>query len=168
VFSLPALKMHGPEYHSLVPAILVTAAQNASGEKNIPQIAEALSRGRDFKGGSCGLYGVCGAAAGAGIAYSVLSRATSMKGRERSGANEIAGKALIAISANVGPRCCKREAVTTIQSFAQSTPYFEDVQITDYVCSQSAQNRDCIGTACPFFQAVSAAVSQEDALKAAV
>ncbi len=166
VFSLPGLKMHGPEYHSLVPAILVTAAQNTAGARDALKIKEALSRGRDFKGGSCGLYGVCGAAAGAGIAYSVLSGATSMKGQQRSGANEIAGKALVAVSKNVGPRCCKREAVTTILAFAENTPYFSGVKLTEYACSQAAQNRDCIGASCPFFRAAECA--PEDAIMAAV
>lgn len=153
IFELPALKMHGPEYHSLVPAVLVAASQNASGARDVLKIKEAVARGRDFKGASCGLYGVCGAAAGAGIAYSVLSGATSMKGAERSRANEIAGKALIAVSRNVGPRCCKRESVTAIRAFCENTEYFSGVKHTDYLCSQAAQNKDCIGKACPFFRA---------------
>jgi radical SAM protein with 4Fe4S-binding SPASM domain len=161
VFSLPALKMHGPEYHSLVPAILVTAVQNAAGAKDASKIMEAVRRGRDFKGGSCGLYGVCGAAAGAGIAYSVLEGATSMKKTERSGANEIAGKALIAASANVGPRCCKREAVTTILTFAENTHYFNGIKTTEYACSQAARNKDCIGADCPFFRAAYASPQKE-------
>ncbi len=153
IFKLPALKMHGPEYHSLVPAILVTASQNASGVRDVLKIKEAVSRGRDFKGASCGLYGVCGAAAGVGIAYSVLNGATSMKAEERSRANEIAGRALVEVSRNVGPRCCKREAVTAIQAFCKNTDYFAGAQSMDYICSQSAQNKDCIGKSCPFFQA---------------
>ena len=46
IFSLPGLKMHGPEYHSLVPAIIVTAVQNVSNAKDASAIAEAISRGR--------------------------------------------------------------------------------------------------------------------------
>jgi len=168
IFALPGLKMHGPEYHSLVPAILVAAAQNAAGEKDAAKIAEALARGRDFKGGACGLYGVCGAAAGAGIAYSVLEGATSMKGQKRSDANRLAGQALVAVSQNVGPRCCKRETVTTIRSFAQNTRYFDGVALTDFACGQSAQNRDCIKEACPYFRADARELPAEDALMAAV
>ena len=42
VFRLPGLKMHGPEYHSIVPAVLVTAAGNLAGERKPRDIAEAI------------------------------------------------------------------------------------------------------------------------------
>ena len=114
------------------------------------------------------MYGICGAAAGTGVAYSILNHATPLTGDARSRANQLSGSALVAISQNVGPRCCKREAITSIQSFAENTPYFDGIQTTDYVCSQAAQNKDCIGKSCPFFRANKADAPKSNALKAAV
>lgn len=151
VFQIPGLKMHGPEYHSLVPAILIAARQNLAGKRDFAQIKEAVSRGRNIKGGSCGLYGNCGAAVGAGIAYSVLEEATSMTGQKRSDANRITGHALLAISANSGARCCKREAVSAIRSFMKDTNYFNDIADEGYICSQFSKNKDCMGAGCPYF-----------------
>jgi uncharacterized protein len=54
VFHLPTMKMHGPEHHSMVPAVLETAHQNLLGIRDIAKIRETISRGKDIKGGSCG------------------------------------------------------------------------------------------------------------------
>lgn len=153
VFQIPGLKMHGPEYHSLVPAILIAARQNRIGQKDMEQIKEAISRGRNIKGGSCGLYGNCGAAVGAGIAYSVLEEVTSMTALKRSAANRITGQALLAVSANPGPRCCKRDAVSSIRTFMENTDYFHGIASEEYVCSQQMLNKDCMGARCPYFPA---------------
>ena len=153
VFQMDGLKMHGPEYHSLVPAILVAAMQNRNGQRDIDQIREAISRGKSIKGGSCGLYGSCGAGIGAGIAYSVLEGVTSMTGQKRSAANRITGHALLALSANPGARCCKREAVSSIRSFMENTDYFHGIADEEYVCSQHSQNKNCTGAKCPYFPA---------------
>jgi uncharacterized protein len=128
VFDLPGLNMHGPEYHSIVPAVLIKAYQNKSGHHDASKINEAINRGKDIKGGSCGLYGSCGACVGTGIAASIIEKATPVSKFERSLANNVTGNALIAISKNVGPRCCKREAITSIESFMQTTNYFSGMQ----------------------------------------
>jgi uncharacterized protein len=151
VFELPGLKMHGPEYHSIVPAVIVAAQQNINGVKEMAQIREAIRRGKDIKGGSCGFHGVCGAAAGTGIAYSVLNGATPVTGGKRSNATSITGQALVAISENVGPRCCKREAITSIYSYMDSTNEFGKLKHADYVCVQHSDNKECIGKKCPYF-----------------
>lgn len=151
VFELPGLNMHGPEYHSITPAVLIAAWQNLYGVKDSFKIQEAIKRGRDIKGGSCGLYGNCGAAVGAGIAVSILERVTPLSRSERSLANLSTGSALVDISKHGGPRCCKREAVTTIHSFMQVTDYFDQMEKAEYTCSQFGKNKDCIYGKCPFF-----------------
>lgn len=151
VFELPGLNMHGPEYHSIVPAVLITAWQNLTGQKDIVKITEAIKRGKDIKGGSCGLYGNCGAGVGSGIAISIIEGVTPMSRNERSAANLATGYALMEISKQVGPRCCKREAITSIQAFFQVTSYFKDLQRTEYTCKQYMINKDCIYNKCPFF-----------------
>lgn len=151
VFELPGLNMHGPEYHSIVPAVLVAALQNLRGQKDLSKIMEAAERGRDIKGGSCGIYGSCGAGIGAGIAVAVIEGTTPMSRSDRGAANRAAGRALYEISKHEGPRCCKREAVTSIQTFIEETDYFGCLDKEEYFCRQSGKNRDCIGKKCPFF-----------------
>ena len=151
VFKLPGLKMHGPEYHSIVPAVLVTAYQNTAGIRDVAEIGEAIRRGRDIKGGSCGYHGVCGAASGTGIAASVIEKATPMSEGARGNVMALTGQALIDLSCHGGPRCCKRDSVSSIESFVKHTDYFSNIETADYVCTQFAENKDCIGIKCPYF-----------------
>ncbi len=150
-FKLPELKMHGPEYHSIVPAVLVTAYQNQQGYRDNKQIAEAIRRGKDVKGGSCGYTGVCGAAAGTGIAASILSKATPYSDEERGEAMTVVARALTALGAFGGPRCCKRDAVTSISTFVKDTDWFTNKTTVPYRCTQFKTNKDCMGARCPYF-----------------
>ena len=151
VFELPSLNMHGPEYHSIVPAVLVASWQNLNGQKDISKIKEAINRGKAIKGGSCGLYGNCGACVGTGIAISIIEGVTPMSRNERGVANMATGYALMEISKHGGPRCCKRESITSIESFIQFTSYFDGIQKSEYTCKQYGKNKDCIGKKCPYF-----------------
>ena len=65
----PSVKMHGPEHHLLVPAVLLTAFWNTRGEpgRKAGAIPEARRRSDPVAGGSCGLHGACGAGLGTGI-----------------------------------------------------------------------------------------------------
>lgn len=144
IFELPGLKMHGPEYHSIVPAVLVSAWQNITGKKDASKIKEALRRGKDIKGGACGFNEACGAAVGAGTAVSIIESITPMSKSERGAANIATGSALLEIGKYGGPRCCKREAITSIESFIQTTGYFKGMQKEEYICKQYGKNKDCI------------------------
>ncbi|MPM44525.1 hypothetical protein SDC9_91203 [bioreactor metagenome] len=154
VFDLPDLKMHGPEYHSIVPAILVTAYQNKNGIYDPAAVKEAIRRGKEIAGGSCGYSGGCGAALGTGIAVSIIEKATPMSTAPRGNALKASGQALLAISRHGGPRCCKRDAVTSMETFIQNSDYFHGVKISSYVCKQFVNNKDCLGINCPYFPRV--------------
>jgi uncharacterized protein len=154
IFDLPDLRMHGPEYHSIVPAILVAAYQNKISVRNPDSIREAIRRGKDVKGGSCGYSGGCGAAIGAGIAVSVIEKATPMSGEERGKTLQMSGQALLDISCHGGPRCCKRDAVTSIRTFFKNSGYFDGAEPARYVCRQFKENKECLGSRCPYYPAV--------------
>jgi hypothetical protein len=49
----PKVKMHGPEHHFLVPAVLLTAYYNSTGEteKKAQKIRQARKRGENVLGG---------------------------------------------------------------------------------------------------------------------
>lgn len=154
IFDLPSLKMHGPEYHSIVPAILIAAYQNKYKINNPGAISEAIRRGKEVKGGSCGYNGGCGAAIGAGIAVSLIEKTTPMSDSERGKTLKMSGHALLAMSKHGGPRCCKRDAITSIQTFMKNTNYFNGLEASQYVCKQFRANKDCIRSRCPFFPKV--------------
>lgn len=151
IFELPNLYMHGPEYHSIVPAVLVTAHQNKTGNRDILKIKEAIRRGKDTTGGSCGFNGNCGAAVGTGVAISIIEGATPMSKAERGNANRATGYALLEVSKYDGPRCCKRDSIASIESLIATTSYFEGIEGSNYICKQYKNNKDCIGIKCPYF-----------------
>lgn len=153
IFSLPEFNMHGPEYHSIVPAVLIAAYQNLSGSRDFSKIREAIRRGRDTKGGSCGYNGSCGAAVGSGVAVSIIESATPMSRVNRGNANLATAYALLEIGKYGGPRCCKRDSMLSIESFINSTDYFKDLSKKSHVCTQYKQNKDCLGIRCPYHPA---------------
>lgn len=65
----PSIKMHGPEHHFLVPAVLLTAYLNKTNDTNRLEklLNEGAKRAKNILGGFCGFYGACGAAVGTGI-----------------------------------------------------------------------------------------------------
>ena len=71
---LPSVHMHGPEHHAIVPSVLLTALRNNGERMNYDTaLSEICKRARQVPGGTCGYWGVCGAAAGAGIFMSVMT-----------------------------------------------------------------------------------------------
>lgn len=151
IFQLPTLKMHGPEYHSIVPGVLITAYQNINGKRDSKQIKESMRRGKDIKGGSCGLSGICGACVGTGITESLILNATPKSKEERGQAMLATANALSAIGRYGGPQCCKRDSITSISTFMDTTKYYKKDDLYAYKCTQSKANNDCIGLDCPYY-----------------
>jgi len=151
VFRLPGLNMHGPEYHSIVPAVLVAAYNNSRGIKDPHAVGEAIRRGRDVKGGFCGSHGACGAGVGTGIAYSVIHGVTPYSRQERGDAQEITSLALKEIGRLGGPRCCKREAMLAVEAFKKHVGGFQETENVKYICSQFAKNKECLIQRCPYY-----------------
>ena len=109
----PYIYMHGPEHHVMVGAALLTAYHNAGGSVELEEaLREVRARGREYPGGSCGLWGCCGAAVSAGIFMSVITKATPLTGRSWGLSNKMTAKALDEIAGLGGPRCCKRNSFT--------------------------------------------------------
>jgi hypothetical protein len=151
----PAVKMHGPEHHFLVPAVIVSAYCNWTGksESKTEIILQARKRSADVKGGFCGFHGTCGAAMGAGIACSLITGATPLSHNEWRLSNLMTATSLTAIANAGGPRCCKRDVFITIQNsvaFLNSNLSAGIPVSADPVCTFSHFNRECIGVACRF------------------
>lgn len=142
------IPMHGPEHHALVPAVLVAAYRNLTGKVGDADIEQALERGSRIPGGACGYYGACGAAVGAGVAVSIIFKATPLTPLKRSHANRITARALDAIADDGGARCCKRAVRRSIE---QAVAYFRDKLNIEFPvareihhCAHSQRNRECL------------------------
>ncbi|MFH1021585.1 MAG: methyltransferase domain-containing protein, partial [Pseudomonadota bacterium] len=68
----PAIPLHGPEHHAMVPGIILATYRNLGGKISREAILTGIERGSKVPGGVCGFWGNCGAASGVGIGFSVL------------------------------------------------------------------------------------------------
>ena len=145
--------LHGPEHHSIVPCVLLTAYRNCGGEIELDKaLREAWRRGQKTVGGGCGYLGVCGAAAGAGVFASIVSGATPMTPKQWAIPIRLVSDCLGAIAAVGGPRCCKRTGRIAIERAADfSEKEFGVAMPTSRPrCAFSMWNGECIGARCPF------------------
>jgi hypothetical protein len=157
----PALKLHGPEHHFLVPAVLVAAYWNAKGDpgQRTAAVKEARRRSEPVLGGFCGLQGACGAGIGTGTFVALVTGSTPLDGAGRGLANRMTARALDVVSRTGGARCCKRDSFLSILTAARFAK--EHLGVTLPVrspgCEWSDANRECLGDGCPFHRRRAAA-----------
>lgn len=157
LMSNPVVKMHGPEHHFLVAAVLLAAILNQRGaDKGVvaEKLKEARNRAEEVKGGFCGFQGACGAAIGAGIFMSLVTGATPLSDRERKLSNLITADCLRAIAENCGARCCKREsflAIMTAVEFVRRELGIDLPIEEPPKCTFTGLNRECPRGRCGFF-----------------
>ncbi|MHA1683288.1 MAG: DUF5714 domain-containing protein [Promethearchaeota archaeon] len=114
IFKYPQIKMHGPEHHYLVPAVILTALKNYGCDLSPNYLKDARARGTKVPGGVCGYWGACGAGVGVGIAISIFTRSSPKKKVERQQSIKAVGKVLCAI-ADGTEQCCKRACRLAIE-----------------------------------------------------
>jgi hypothetical protein len=151
----PLVKMHGPEHHFLVPAVLLAAAAEAAGrtDEKPAMLAKARRRAEQVLGGFCGTHGTCGAAVGVGIAVAVWTGSTPLKTREWQLSNLATVAALGDIARHGGPRCCKRDtwlALTAAADFLRDQLGVTLARGDAVVCGWYQIDRECQGEACPY------------------
>jgi hypothetical protein len=151
----PRVKMHGPEHHFLVPAVLLSAYYNHRGDskRKETKIRQAQRRAEKILGGFCGFYGDCGAAVGTGIFVSLItdSNPLSVDGWRLS--NMITGRNLLKIAEYGGPRCCKRNTFFAILGAVEFLEEEFGLKLdvdSETVCEFSDLNKECRFDACPF------------------
>jgi len=152
----PSVKMHGPEHHFLVPAVMLSSYCNIKGmsDRKGEYISKARTRAEKVPGGFCGYNGACGAAIGAGIFVSVISGATPLAIEEWKLSNLITSEVLRAIALHGGPRCCKRStflAIIETDEFMKKHFQFSFSIEESVKCTFSALNRECRKAECPFY-----------------
>jgi len=156
----PAIPMHGPEHHAMLPGIILATYLNRGGGIGREEVLAGIERGARVPGGVCGFWGNCGAAAGVGIAFSVLLAATPLTPGPRQQVQEITARVLGEIARTTGARCCQRETVTALKAAAEISRGLLPVPLlaeAEFVCAQSARNRECVGAACSLWGAARSA-----------
>lgn len=152
--ALDGVHLHGPEHHTIVPAVLLTAYRNNGGALDLSAaLAEAARRGQSVPGGICGGWGVCGAAAGAGIFASILTGSSPLNGPAWGAPMALSARCLERIGRVGGPRCCKRTARLAIETAAAFSREELGVEMpaAPGPCAFARQNAECIGGRCPYF-----------------
>lgn len=150
----PYIYMHGPEHHVMVGAVLLTAYHNCGGEIDLDEALEEMKqRGSQYPGGSCGLWGACGAAVSTGMFMSIITKATPLTGKSWRMSNEMTAKALEEIAKLGGPRCCKRNSFTAVKAAVEYAK--ENLGIVmelpeKILCDFSAENKQCLKKHCPY------------------
>lgn len=151
----PAIPMHGPEHHAMVPGIILATYRNRGGKIGKETILTGIERGSKVPGGVCGFWGSCGAAVGVGIGFSILLDATPLTPKDRQIAQNITADVLMKVSQVRGARCCQRETVTALQEAARISKDVLPVSLLaeDMInCGQYDKNKECIRKHCPLWQ----------------
>ncbi|MGL5756545.1 MAG: DUF5714 domain-containing protein [Paraclostridium sp.] len=153
----PSVKMHGPEHHYLVPAVLITAYLNKRGnQENLKGfLKESQKRAENVLGGFCGFYGACGAGIGCGIYISIIQQASPLSKESWGLCNLMTSKALENISSYGGPRCCKRDSFIAIESAIDFTKEHLNIdldKINNLKCEFNNLNEQCLNNKCKFYK----------------
>ncbi|MCP4179867.1 MAG: SAM-dependent methyltransferase [bacterium] len=152
----PAVKMHGPEHHFLIPAVLITAYYNFLKQPELKEnkILKARTRAKKIPGGNCGFLGNCGAAVGTGIFMSLITGATPLSKQEWRVSNLMTAESLHRIAVSGGPRCCKRNTYIAILEAVKFINEHMKIRLVapDIInCEYSDLNSECIGKECLFY-----------------
>jgi len=151
----PKIKLHGPEHHFLVPAVLIATYYNTIGESAMikGKMEIAKERAKNILGGFCGLYGNCGAGVGTGIFMSAILNSTPLSKEEWKLSNLITSKSLCEIAMNGGPRCCKRDTFLSIETALKFVEENLNVHLdySEIVCNYYQRNKECKQKDCKYF-----------------
>lgn len=150
------IAMHGPEHHFLVPAVLLSAYYNVTGDtgQKEEKIRTAQKRAASVLGGFCGFQGDCGAAVGVGIFISVMTGSTPLSTKEWRLSNLATGRSLITIAENGGPRCCKRNTFLALEEAGKFLREQFDVILPvshNVKCEFTDLNKQCLHEKCRFY-----------------
>ncbi len=151
----PAIPLNGPEHHALVPGIILATYANLGGSVAPERIKTGIHRGSTVTGGYCAFMGVCGAAVGVGIAFSLILDGNPMKASERQIIQDATRKVLEDIASLKAGRCCQRDSWLALKKAAILSksilplPLRADAKL---ICHQQARNTVCIGRECPLLQ----------------
>lgn len=147
------VRIHGPEHHILDGACILTAFHNAGGKIDLPSALQKLMHeGMRMPGAACGLWGVCGAVTSIGAALAVIDGTGPLSTDDWGSHMEYTSAALARLAKTGGPRCCKRDAFSSLEQAAVYIKhrYGITLSMSPIKCDFSPLNAQCIGEKCPY------------------
>lgn len=151
----PAIKMHGPEHHFLVPAVLFTCINNKY--HTIDNLEEKIELARSIaheRVPICSLdLKMCGAAIGTGVFLELYTNLDTRLEDEWSLPNQMIAKSLKRIGEIEGPRCCKRDCYISLQEAVDFLyeKYAIELPKSEAKCTFSLRNNSCLRDDCQFY-----------------
>ena len=146
--------IHGPEHHALVPGVILTTYRNLGGNITDEDILTGIKRGTQIPGGSCAFMGICGAAAGVGIAFSIILDANPLTPKRRRKVQKLVSRIIGKISGYDAARCCQRECYVALKEAASLSKEVLPVSLLaefPLSCNQHSLNRECIKARCTVY-----------------
>ncbi len=150
----PSVPVNGPEHHALVPGIILATYRNITGDLAEAAIETGIQRGSSVAGGYCAFMGVCGAAVGVGIAFSLILDANPLLPEKRKIVQSVTQKTLADIARLRAARCCQRDSWLALKSAAALSVKYLPAPLRaeeKLVCAQQQLNKECLGRGCPLF-----------------
>ena len=149
----------GPLHHFIVGATLIACWRNAEANPEREtmlrnDLEEMISRSSNVPGATCARWGVCGAAASAGMAYAIVRGNAPLRNEGWQEGQLLVSELLASIARSGSPRCCKRDSRVAI---AAAVPYFNALggpqmseQSSIPICATYSRNSVCMGATCAF------------------
>lgn len=138
----------------MVAGIILAGYRNVGGDVPDGILQTAISRGSNIAGGACAFMGVCGAAVGVGIAFSLLLQASPLTPRERRLVQTLTQAVLKEIAQLEAARCCQRDGWIALSTCAELSREILPIPLKAehrLVCGQRHLNRECLGKACRLY-----------------
>jgi hypothetical protein len=148
------IDVNGTWHHPLVAELLLVCLRNAGYDITEDVIDEAIDRGRQMPGGTCGFLGVCGALTGAAAAYAILLGSTPVAGEARVKALAFTARLHTRLAEIGGSRCCKKSSYVAIEMAKEEfTKIGFELPAEGMAgrCRFFSINENCDGSTCPYF-----------------
>lgn len=149
----------GPIHHFLVGAALLTCYRNdEAADDRDGRLATDLStlaeRSACVPGAACARWGVCGAAASAGMAHAIIRDNAPLKVEGWQDGQHMVAHILDHIATAGAPRCCKRDSRIAVRDATDAFNELLGCHLAHAgsapVCSSMRDNSACMGGACPY------------------
>ncbi|ABA89329.1 radical SAM domain iron-sulfur cluster-binding oxidoreductase and SAM-dependent methyltransferase, putative [Syntrophotalea carbinolica DSM 2380] len=152
ITAYPGFPDNGPEYHALVPGVILATARNRGLQVSRETLLAGIRRGGQVAGGSCAFWGVCGAATGVGVAFSLLLEANPLKAEARQAVQTVVQQVLAEISSLRAARCCRRDSFLALRKTAQLSGDLLPIALLAQAaigCPARRNKEGCLGASCP-------------------
>jgi predicted RNA-binding Zn-ribbon protein involved in translation (DUF1610 family) len=151
----PAIKMHGPEHHMIVPSVLLTCINNKY--HTVQDLAAKIDLAEEIameRAPVCSYdLNMCGAAIGTGVFLELYTGLNPEDEDEWSLPNQIIAKSLKIIAEKKGPRCCKRDTYISLLAAIDflAEKFAIELPASEARCTFSNRNNSCMREDCDFY-----------------